>query len=330
MEQQEGGAESGYATRPLLVMSEKEFVRNVQDGDVLLFDKLSPLNRLVQWGDNRPVGHAGIWYGDGIYEATMKPLPSGGTKDGVFHTPFSELMGLRARDARGEVGLVRTVTAMRHPGMARQALDRIKEYLEECRSAGFGALDMLLLTPFALERSKAVGEGRLSAVMKGTIQACAYYAKKQAISPDASRQNVFCSQLVYRAYEHAGLSIDISEALYERYHSRPHLTPFQRDGAAGLDEDEIEEIAVTALLDEYQEFFEQEVVSNPNGLALAPSPTDDQAAPEPLAGLSFRRGGSPSERTARALQLGDMVTPGDFWTSPSLKPAVVLHRPSDA
>jgi hypothetical protein len=320
---------------PVVVATPQEFVPHLRDGDVLLFDKLGHLNRLVQWGDNRPAGHVGVWYDGAVYEATMKPAPDGRSQGGVWPTPFAEIMDLMVDDARGRVAMVRTVTARRHRGISDDDRRAIHQYLRGVTEddSGYGYRDAVLLTPFALERSRGrAGESDIEVSYK-VIQACAYLAKKRLRAP-AVGQELFCSQLVYQAYEHAGLSVEITEPLYTRYHSRHHFAPFRGgegdERPVGPDDPEM-----ARLLDEYDAIFERDVMSELIAAEAPERPVLDEADFVPLAGFatlgsdtSEHPDASMTRARRRRPQLGDMVTPGDFWSSPSFDSVAVLHRPA--
>jgi hypothetical protein len=303
---------------PVLVSAEADFITHLQDGDVLLFDKLSTLNRLVQWGDNRPAGHAAVWHQDGVYEATRPDLPEG-SRGGVVHTPFGDLMGLTTVDDRGVVPLVRTVTALRHRELTEEARRSIQAYLEGCTKAGFGVWDMVFLTPFALERSRAAG-GATAGYPQRVIEAWAFYAKKRLMAA-SNGENVFCSQLVYRAFKQAKLDVEVTDALYERYQSRDHLRMFRRGEAEPVPED-----PWLKELFEYEDVFTQQVLDQMPAVELEPTATAEDDEVDPL--MQFRGSGKHDAR--RTGDVGDMVTPGDLWSSPSFDCIAVLHRPAGA
>jgi hypothetical protein len=327
-----GHEEASAGRRAVVVSTEEDFVAHLQDGDVLVFDKLSALNRLVQWGDNRPAGHVGVWHEGGVYEATIPPGSEGDREGGVFHTRFADLMALRTVDGRGAVPLVRTVSALRHRSMNDAARRAIDMYLRNCTLAGFGALDMVLLTPFALERSNAAGSGSSTELPQRVIQALAYYAKKRSITA-VNREKVFCSQLVYRAYNQAGLAIQIQDSLYDRYQSRYHYPMFRTGGEDEMQTGVPEEAWLGRLLDEYQEVFEQDVMSEMTSRAEEPDTLEDAGSAPLVGSIQFRsedQDDLPLSPTGapRAPELADMVTPGDFWSSPSFDCVAVLHRPA--
>jgi hypothetical protein len=334
----------------VIVATAEELVPHLRDGDVLLFDKLSPLNRLVQWGDNRPAGHVGVWFDGAVYESTLKPTPGGGTRGGVFRTPYAELMDLVSADARGQVATVRTVTARRHRDICDGSRDVMREYLDELTrgDSGYGFRDAVLLTPFALERSSGRSVETDVELSARVITACAYLARKRSKAP-AGRQELFCSQLVYLAYQRAGLAVEILEPLFTRYHSRRHLAPFQSGGGEGPAGPEDPELA--RLVEGYDAVFEQDVMdpapeapgapgatgatgtaTEATGAAGATGAAYDESDLAPLAGLGFGSGSrqepAPPPARRRAPELGDMVTPGDFWSSPSFDSVAVLHRPA--
>jgi hypothetical protein len=293
----------------------QEFVELLLPADILLFDKLASLNRLVQWGDNRPVGHCGVWNDGAVYEATLKTL-RGRDVGGVFATPFEELLGLKVRDSRAvDLGLVRTVTAVRHQKINEGHREQIMDYLRDrVWDAEFGVKEMVLLTPFAIERSFADSPDRLTDLLVGAIRTLSRLA---GYSLSGGPQRLFCSELVYRAYDHAALPITIVDPLFERYQEIRRRSVARLRGAqpreisrgvprAGR---EAEPVSADVLLNDYGDFFESQVLAEPDY-----SPT--RGAPQ------GRRGRGP-----RPPEFADMITPGDFWSSPDLDPVVVLHRP---
>jgi hypothetical protein len=87
--------------RAQAVNGTEEFVSRLDEADVRLFDKLAPLNRLVQWGDNRPVGHCGVWHSGGVFEAVRETDSAEAQSNGIRHPPLSELLGRTVIDGRG-------------------------------------------------------------------------------------------------------------------------------------------------------------------------------------------------------------------------------------
>jgi len=272
-----------------------EFTCSLRDGDVLLFDKLTSLNRLVQWGDNRPAGHCGVWRSGVVYEATNKKPGDAESEGGVLRTPFEELMNLAAEDDRGgRVALVRTVTAMRHPDTTDQHLQALWDYLDaRVGSDEFAVMDAFLLTPFAIERAYR-GNDALVDLMRGVIGTCRAYAKLSLAKQRGGRR-MFCSKLVFSAFDAAALRIDIRDPLYDRYFMRGR-----------------EPSPLSSQLDEYKQFFESEVLTEEPAM---PDETHRKGATKGF--LGFGKGGP---------TFADMVTPGDLWSSPSLDLVGALHR----
>jgi hypothetical protein len=299
---------------PPVVSTAADFRANLRDGDILLFDKLASLNRLVQWGDNRPVGHCGVWFGDGIYEATRKDAEV----SGVFHTPFEELLGLRVRDGRGDsVGLVRTVTAMRHKEITADHVGLIRQFLEDRSGVDFAVQEMVLLTPFAVERAYGGGAASIELV-DALVRVSKLYART-ALRGRGGDDRVFCSELVYRSFAHAGLPMEIVDPLFERFAAG--RGGGRREGGRRGDDPAPE--TLDDVLEDYRDFFEDAVTAEPR---------PDEVWAVEVAG-DGRRGGPDDRRgwlrpagPRREMELADMITPGDFWSSPSLKPVAVLHR----
>ncbi len=328
-------------TKVPVVTDEMDFIGQLCEADILLFDKLSSLNRLVQWADNRPAGHCAVWHGDGVYEATIKTLPSGDKKGGIFHTRLSELLEVMVADERGnDVGLVRTVTAMRYRNITDVHRRQVLDYADARRSASdFAVQEMVLLAPFALQRSY-VGRGKPgNDVMRGLIKACKFYAQASVVVAEPA-ERMFCSQLVYRSYKSAGLKVEIIDPLYTRYNV-PRARGHANQPYSSLEGD-IEERDAAVMLDEYSTFFEEQVLTQPQ--VVAPADIAAGHRPQGLAGpVATARGSEPQTgdqyrergwsdlvgRRGRAPQFDDMITPGDFWASPSLEPVAILHRPPD-
>lgn len=299
--------------RAQVVVDIEQFVDQLEDGDILLFDKLASLNRLVQWADNRPVGHCALWYDGGVYEATIRTLSNGEQQGGVFRAPLLKLLETRVTDGRGEkVGLVRTVTALRHPDMSEnQRHSAVAHAADLQRRAEFAVPEMALLAPYALQRSFGGDIRPSNAVLSGLIRTCISYVKASASVRLRGSERLFCSQLVYQCYQHAGMEIEILDPLYDWY-NRPR--------ARGVGP-EAEEAA--QLLDQYSAIFEEEV--------LAGAPVGGATSAE------YEGGHEPSARSwpvfaalsgaARPPRFDEMITPGDFWSSPSLDPVVAFHRP---
>jgi hypothetical protein len=320
-----------------VVSDQDEFTAHLRDADILLFDKLSSLNRLVQWADNRPVGHCAIWHsGDGLrggslFEATRKEK-DGVTTSGVVDTALLELLGDTVEDGRGDtVSLVRTVTAMRYRGITDTQRQQVLEFAEStCGNEEFAVPEMVCLAPYAVRRSYAGERRPANEVMAGLMKVFRFYAN--AFRPPVGQtQRMFCSQLVYRSYLAAGLTVEIVDPLYAFY-VEP-LPPRGSDGwgyrtrSRGMGEpswlgsgvpDHSEQDRELA---DYSRIFE-DVVLGP------PSVRD---------GIGERaQSGASQHQTSRTLgdairgrqpQLEDMITPGDYWSSPSLEPIVAFHRP---
>lgn len=300
------------ATGVRVVTRPEEFVEQLAPGDILLFDKLASLNRLVQWADNRPVGHCGVWNDGVVYEATIKERPGSATDSGVFPTPLDDLLALPVQDTReAGVPLVRNVTAMRHRRIDDDHRARIGAYVQDkSQSARFGVKEMVLLTPFAVERSYGDIPDEVTGFIAAAIRAVrrvAGYAAGQGGGPE----RLFCSELVYRSYDHAGLPIEILDPLYDRYQqlrrrsaavplegAHPPGSPLEATAGAPTEASDI-------LLVDYGDFFEREVLADPTAAATLRWPG--------------RRGRPP--------EFADMITPGDFWSSPDLQPVAALHRP---
>jgi hypothetical protein len=304
------------ATGVRVVTRAEEFVEQLARGDILLFDKLASLNRLVQWGDNRPVGHCGVWDDGAVYEATIKGRPGGETNSGVFATPLEELLSLTVQDGREvDVPLVRTVTAMRHWGIDDDHRARIVAYLrEQSRSARFAVKEMVLLTPFAVERSYGDTPDHLTGFVAAAIRAARRVAG-HSLGQRGGPEKMFCSELVYRAYDHAGLPIEIIDPLYDRYQHLRQRSAVVPIGGAWPPAAPVEATAGArtetsdALLADYGDFCEREVFRHPGDAADTDVPL----------GWPARRGRPP--------EFADMITPADFWSSPDLQPLAVLHRP---
>jgi hypothetical protein len=300
---------------PPVVSTAADFCRHVRDGDILLFDKLASLNRLVQWGDNRPVGHCGVWFGDGVYEATRKDA----AVSGVFHTPLEELLGLRVRDRRGDsVNLVRTVTAMRHEDISADHLGLIRQFLEDHSGVDFAVQEMVLLTPFAVQRAHGDDVASIQLV-DALVRVSKLYART-ALRGRGGDYRMFCSELVYRSFAHAGLSIEIVDPLFERF---PSGSGDGRRGDGGRGDDGMPE-TLDDVLEDYRDFFEDTVTADP----LPEEVWAVEAAGDGRrGGPDGRRGWLRPTGPRREMELADMVTPGDFWSSPSLEAVAVLHRP---
>lgn len=300
-----------------IVSSPEDFGRLVQDADILLFDKLASLNRLVQWGDNRPVGHCGVWFDGGVYEATRKDA----WVSGVFHTPFDELLDLQVTDDRGgSVALVRTVTAMRHEHVSTEQRERIRLFLQERSSVEFAVHEMVLLTPFAVDRAHGDAAASLHDLVGAVIRVSKLYARR-SLHGRGGTDRMFCSELVYRSFEQAGLLIDVLDPLVGRL---PRGTGSDRR-QPGRRRGEPEAESVEELLQDYVGFFEEQVrpVSGPDDAGPAEEPAGQRRSG---AWDDDRRRLRPAA-PRRPLELADMVTPGDLWSSPSLRPVAVLHRP---
>jgi len=313
-------------TGNIVVTDEQQFIDRLADGDILLFDKLGAVHRLVQWADNRPVGHCGIWSGGHLYEATM--LEEDGVKrSGVFPTSLRELLSRVIRDDRGtEVALVRSVTAMRHRDITEGGRRRIAEISAESSKAGaFAEREMVLLARYALRRSYAHDDNRLGEILSNFIKLCQFMAPRTKPKP-SDPPRVFCSEFVYRSYQGAGLPIEIANPLYDSYRANQRSSyrlggyPDDRDGGLrprGMTPSSVPtvELSEASLMAEYDAWFETEVVGTPVSTSNAQGHgTNERGVVEWV----FQR---------RPPEFQEMVTPGDYWTSASLEPVVSLYRP---
>lgn len=304
-------------TESTVVTDDQQFIDQLQDGDILLFDKLGAIHRLVQWADNRPVGHCGIWCAGHLYEATI--LEKDGVKSsGVFRTDLSELLGKKVHEDRGpDVSLVRSVTAMRHRDITTGTRQEIARIAARSTDSGhFAERDMVLLAPYALRRSYALEANQLQDLLNNVIRVCKLLMPKTDREP-GEPQRVFCSQFVYRTFRDAGLPITIANSLHDAYQA----TKRARQSADRLGDqgrygsrDNGTDVPFTAesdpwLLAAYDDWFEEEVLGTPD---------DDGSSSRGPYQWVFKR---------RSPDLEEMVTPGDYWTSASLEPIVSLYRP---
>ncbi|MCW2804549.1 MAG: hypothetical protein JWN06_2766 [Propionibacteriaceae bacterium] len=362
-------AEMSFVEAPI-VNTAAEFVAHLRGADILLFDKLTWQNRLVQWADNRPVGHCAIWHGGHIFggideddanliEATIasKSLRDRG---GVLNTALADLLDLKVVDGRGgEVPVVCTVTAMRYRGISDDQRHRVLEYARSRVSeVKFAKVRLPLLAPFALARSYFSSPSRAeptdrdpsgtdaalrSAGLATLVGTCQAYASRLTRGKDTA-ERMFCSELVYRAYEAATVPIKILDPLFERpgrrpedSHTYPHdafsnHAPAHSSREAGgplkgpiLEPAEMEKGSATNrseimnVLGSYDEFLKREVLVDP---WARPGPAElsvEEDIPKGAVGRAFT--------SVQRLEFADMITPGDYWSSPSLDPIAVLHRP---
>jgi len=321
----------------VIVTDEEQFIDRLADGDILLFDKLGAVHRLVQWADNRPVGHCAIWSGGNMYEATMMVV-DGEKQSGVFATSLPELLQRVVRDDRGtEVALVRTVTAMRHREITADARQRMAEYAAECAGSGaFAERELVLLAPYALRRSYGHDSDQLGEFLASVIRLCKFMAPKTKPKPDEPSR-MFCSEFVYRTYQAADLPIVIVDSLYDSYMSSQRTSSRQRRLPGDLDDGHRprgrfgpaqvppqEPQPGDALMAQYDAWFETQVVGTPVSTYRKP------ASAEPAdVDVTLEGGLVEWVLQRRAPEFYEMVTPGDYWTSASLETVVTLYRPPD-
>jgi hypothetical protein len=252
---------------------------------------------------------------------------------------------------------------MRYPELTDEQRRRVLDYARsQVAVAGFAKLQLALLAPYALARSysrvlpgsaRAVAEQEAAQPLHRAAELAAVAASCRDSARRARRRGnaaarMFCSELVFRAYEAAFAPIEIIDPLYDRRSRRRRSLAPGTGSARGRDvrygqpetesafaergavSDWAEPAEIRSVLDAYDDFVELDVLSDPD---LAPSRTpggsaDLGAAEGGLAGPRDPGPGGPLT-PARRLEFADMITPGDYWSSPSLDPVAALHRTPD-
>jgi len=301
-----------------------EFCEALRPGDVLLFEKLLRVSSAIQAGDLRPVSHAAVVVDieaglPRIVDATLR----GAGRPAVDETSLAGLLGLRQRDARGEVDSVRAITARRPIGdgeagpIGRQVAAQARTFVHQTR---YSLLDLCTIAPYAFLRSSSRRfPGGFTQLLRGFTQVSRAFTAELASSGAPA---VTCVELVYRALVRAGVPVAIDAPLIVDGRFRTNWRVGSPVGDEQTDPGGWGYPPVGVSMQPAGAPAEP-------GLAAALTELDDLSdriarvkEPGPAGGNLDAQGvGGPP------LEEADGVTPGDLLETPSLQTIAVLHRP---
>jgi hypothetical protein len=341
---------------PRLTMDLDEFISTLEPADVLLFDSLHPLSRLIQFAENRPVSHAAIYLGGSNRLAKFAQ-----TTRHSSDKPAARKDNLRERLRVNPGPYDRTVTALRHVDVlsdranTRGIIDRVGHYIDAANTR-YAYLNLGVVMAPSLFRSynQYLSGGRvpsrtLSYLLEkasNTLLGLFDVAHRdQEFRLQETKCTLTCSEFVYRCYAESGsgLEIEVVDPL-EKWRSTRRAAE-ARTGALGhmngLDLVELHS-GITSLLEQGavrggprgQEVAER--TARTEVLVSRSVGTLDELMSHNLNlskydGVETVRG----RANTRAQIIGgrvipDLVTPRDLWSSPSLKVCSILHRPPDS
>jgi hypothetical protein len=186
-----------------------EFIKELRAGDVLVYDSLSSISRLVQWADDAPANHVTIMLDESHTAMANTPHGDKFPKD------------IQLWDVREfiERPYIRGVLILRHPDMAADGAparvqQRIHAYLDS--AAKFSLADLVAMAPAALVRAYAqrglnLGEPENTLVL--TALSWIQGRMLRRIPDDKFR--VFCSEFVYRCLLEADLHVEIDDPIVD-------------------------------------------------------------------------------------------------------------------
>lgn len=273
----------------LVTTDSDAFVRALKPGDILLFDTLIWVSNLIQFADNAPANHcAVVLTGDRLVDAGRST---------TNHPRPTTVWTFDLRDYLAHSPRTRAVQAMRMTGLDPSVGAALDQALLTFTKATytFAEMDLFWLAPAAMRRSyeqnlKDGGESRpgmTDDALRILHSALMLACKLTGGRVGKDQYGLTCSEFVYLLLNLSGVAPEITS---------PLLAPLAQlsDGS--------------------------------------PWPADELAAEQRL--LDERRAHNAaldSGLAARSLDVSgvqaDRVTPGDFYRSPSLRPAAMLVMP---
>lgn len=195
---------------PMELTSDLEsFLKLLRPGDVLVYDSLSSISKLVQWADDSPANHVSV-----MYDTTRTAMAN--TPHGLRHPEQIQLWTAEAFLGRR---FVRGVVLLRHPVLADgdSWIDDLQRRIDVYRAstAKFSLVDLVAMAPAALVRAYQERGFNFpdpedeKQVLKWLMRLRARLLKK---IPD-DKLRVFCSEFVYRCLMEAGLHVEIDDPI---------------------------------------------------------------------------------------------------------------------
>jgi hypothetical protein len=325
----------------VLTTDYKTFRGELRPGDVLLFDTLHGVSAAIKAAENRPVNHCALYMGCGRF------LHASG------HSGAQSALGPSTIEDRLCGRLDRTITAMRHTAASRAgaAWATARALAMHEKHADYAYLNLATLAAPCFCRAylrdgsgQLRGWGRRGAssllwLSTAAMDMLAEQAEREDFAADAGgRETLTCSEFVYVCL-HSGegehrVSVPNNLAWWH-----VDLRSRRDEPALGLasvrDDDEGE---IEYALGFHPALGEASLDSGPP-LRTASISSDErlrEAGRKLVArlfnyGLGFGKYNAaqhaPDALFASEVVLRDVVTPGDLWSSPSLNPIAVLHRP---
>ncbi|MBV8462575.1 MAG: CHAT domain-containing protein, partial [Acidimicrobiales bacterium] len=209
------GARPRRSGAPLLTDDLEEFIASLLPGDVLLLDSLHPLSGLIQFAENRPVSHAAIYLGKGVFAQTTKHSKT---------QPAARKQPLRSRLKTRPGPYDRTVTALRHVDVlagadATAVLTRVDYYVDPANTK-YAYLNLVALMAPSLLRSYKLylSGGRVMSRSLGFLLQRAANTllgvfnlthRNAELEVQKGKRTLTCSEFVYRCYTESGSGLGI-------------------------------------------------------------------------------------------------------------------------
>jgi hypothetical protein len=185
---------------PILTTDRGEFEKNIEEGDLLLFDSLHLLSQFLQLADDRPVNHCAIYLGGAQVAHCNKPRPED-PDHAVYSVPLFDLLDL----AR-----VRTVTAFRHRQIkgatsAEPVVSRAHGFLNASVPYAYVDLARLaapcLLRAYQYELATDHAAAVIALLRSAATLTSVYDRSKKLLSRKrATPVGMTCSSFAYRCY----------------------------------------------------------------------------------------------------------------------------------
>lgn len=215
-----------------------EYLSDLLDGDIIAFDSLSSVSRLVQWADSAPVNHVGI-YLDGQLIMANKPEPPtppaltpGDVRPAEPHLPPGAIVSESLEEVL-KLPKVRAATTLRHRHLSSDALARLRDEIDWYRNQqpSFHVNGLLSLAVPALSRAYWAPARKHAKHMKKALYTLGtHVATWWGASTQDTPLALTCSEFVYRCFGNADIELDIRMPLDPRHlpkghHAHPSAEP---------------------------------------------------------------------------------------------------------
>lgn len=316
-----------------------EFLGVLKPADVLLFDSARPLSGLIKFGENRPVNHSALL------------LEHHQLAESTQHGGGAGVRQIHAREHL-ESPLHRTVTALRHESARTEDLSPVLEcadrYLGARTPYGFRSLYRLIVPSLYRSYLPHLESGtgtrnsnrrneRLLSIIGALVDSSLSYWNSP--DPETGRRDdpdvngLTCSEFVYRCFAEAAptshpLCLEVIEPLIRIKGGREPAFRSNRPAFRSATIDEEDDLL-------FHESISTQSQTGSVSFRGSGGPTKPQrelalVAKDILRGAVKRRllpARSDIHHPQGDAIVPDTITPRDLWSSPSLRPCAVLHRP---